>query len=272
MKSFDEIESKPGIYRLINLTNNKSYVGQSINVHTRITTHFRNLHKNKHVNIHMQNAWNINNGNFDFEILKYCDTADLDQLEDYYIKLFKSNDSELGYNIRIDNKSNRGLKWTDSQRIKMNLAIENNPWFHNHTIPKETIEKAHKATKGSKWTEDMCKKHSVRMKGLKVKDTSKMSLAQTGSNNPSAKLNETMVREILYLILQLHIDKSSVAQKYNISISTIYGILQNRIWRNVDRNLNTPSQEIIENAIQKLDEYGDYINYEFEDDLGIRKI
>lgn len=47
-----------GIYKIINLINNKFYVGSAVNLKRRKTQHFSKLRTGKHRNTHLQAAWN----------------------------------------------------------------------------------------------------------------------------------------------------------------------------------------------------------------------
>lgn len=60
-----------GIYYIINIVNNKKYIGSSFDIKKRISKHFRQLSKNKHINKHLQNAYNFyGKENFSFEIVE----------------------------------------------------------------------------------------------------------------------------------------------------------------------------------------------------------
>lgn len=88
-----------GIYCIENLINSKKYIGLSTNIDRRLKDHKNNLRKNKHVNGHLQSAWNTyGEKNFKFFILEVCDEDRLAKREIYYIDKFKSRDRVFGYN------------------------------------------------------------------------------------------------------------------------------------------------------------------------------
>lgn len=60
-----------GIYEIINLKNNKRYIGSSRNIKHRWNCHKSELRKNEHENNHLQNAWNLYKEDcFKFQIIK----------------------------------------------------------------------------------------------------------------------------------------------------------------------------------------------------------
>lgn len=114
---------KIGIYIIVNIINNKCYIGSSINLYNRFSTHKRLLKNNKHFNNHLQSAWNkYGESSFVFEILEEYDKEDLYYYENLFIKLFKTNDNLLGYNKRIDCKTNLGLTFSDITRERLRIS------------------------------------------------------------------------------------------------------------------------------------------------------
>jgi group I intron endonuclease len=73
-----------GIYKIINLTNNKSYIGQTDNLTRRERQHFYDLKRNKHRNEHLQKSYNkYGKDNFIFQVIEY--TENLGERELYWI-------------------------------------------------------------------------------------------------------------------------------------------------------------------------------------------
>ena len=249
-----DIKNEPGIYEIYNTVNEKRYVGQSVRVRTRLFRHINLLNKNEHLNKHLQSSWNYHGENsFTVRVLEYCDVSNLDQKEDFYIAKYKSNDRLFGFNYRIDNKTNRGLKWSTEQREKMTVAMENNPWFHNHSIPQATLEKAWEATRNRTWTDEQRANHSRIMTGLKVADTSKMKLAQRGEGNPSCKISEELVKEIIMLLNKNYCPVADLAKVYQVTRSNIYVIKQGRSWKHLDRT-NIEECYFL-SGVERVDEY-----------------
>jgi group I intron endonuclease len=58
-----------GIYKLINQTNGRFYIGSSANIEQRVKKHFRLLRQHKHENNYMQNDYTKTGGHFTFVVL-----------------------------------------------------------------------------------------------------------------------------------------------------------------------------------------------------------
>lgn len=94
MKINPEWYKKSGIYCIINLLNQKKYIGSSINVGTRLAKHISILRGNYHFNSHLQNAYNkYGESNFSIYLLE-LDINNLTEKEQFYIDLIRPD-----YNI-----------------------------------------------------------------------------------------------------------------------------------------------------------------------------
>jgi len=112
-----------GIYKIKNKTNNKVYIGSSINLKDREYKHFWMMKKNIHDNLFLQNSFNRDGiENFIFEVIDYCDVHSLVERENHYIANYKSNDSEYGYNLATVNEFRRN---NFNNEVKLKLSIYN---------------------------------------------------------------------------------------------------------------------------------------------------
>lgn len=76
-----------GIYRITNLVNEKTYIGQSIDIKRRFCEHRCISHES---NIHLKRALEkYGKDNFKYEVLEECDISELDEKEIYYISTLK---------------------------------------------------------------------------------------------------------------------------------------------------------------------------------------
>ena len=87
-----------GIYKIENLINGSIYIGQSIDIEKRWSTHISILNQNNHYNAHLQNAWNkYGSENFKFSIIEECKQFELNDREIYWINKYDSFIN--GYNL-----------------------------------------------------------------------------------------------------------------------------------------------------------------------------
>lgn len=109
-----------GVYRIINVVNEKLYVGSSSNVKYRLWVHRHELRKNKHQNVYLQNAWNkYGEDSFRFEILFYCRKERLLEKEQKIIDRYQSTWKDRGYNICSIAGNCLGIKRSLKTREKM---------------------------------------------------------------------------------------------------------------------------------------------------------
>lgn len=96
-----------GIYRIINIKNNKCYIGSAVNLKLRLQRHYHELNNKTHDNIHLLRSYEkYGKENFKIEILEIFENIDylnLLNIEKEYIISF--NSIEKGYNQMLDNSS-----------------------------------------------------------------------------------------------------------------------------------------------------------------------
>lgn len=84
------------IYEIVNIINNKKYIGSTKNVESRIKNHFYLLENNKHKNKHLQYSYNkYGKENFRFRVLKEFKNISREELfdmEQIYIDKYNFDD------------------------------------------------------------------------------------------------------------------------------------------------------------------------------------
>lgn len=93
---------KSGIYKIINLVNNKFYVGSAVNLRRRKARHFSELRNNRHNNRHLQAAW-LKYGEKSFVFVVVEEVPDLAKLldaENIWLKEHVGKD--YCYNLGVD--------------------------------------------------------------------------------------------------------------------------------------------------------------------------
>jgi len=90
-----------GIYLIINLQNNKFYVGSAVNLRKRKNKHLQQLRNNKHDNQYLQNSFN-KYGESNFVFVSIEDVSNRNNLtirEQYWIDTLDATNKEIAYNI-----------------------------------------------------------------------------------------------------------------------------------------------------------------------------
>lgn len=128
MRKITKELQKSGIYCIINLYNNKCYVGSSKNVYQRLSKHRSLLRKNKHNNKILQNSWNkYKEDNFDYQILEFCNEDVLEKKEQYYIDNYNS-DLNITKIVERNILSKESRKLQSETRIKKIASGEIKLW------------------------------------------------------------------------------------------------------------------------------------------------
>jgi len=83
-------EDACGIYAIVNITNNKFYIGSSKSIYYRTRRHLSDLRKDRHKNPILQNSFNkYGDESFKWVIIDICTENELQNLEKYYIDILK---------------------------------------------------------------------------------------------------------------------------------------------------------------------------------------
>ena len=112
-----------GIYKIINIINQKFYIGSAVNIEKRFYTHKRLLKTNTHFNNHLQSSYNKHGViNFIYEIIETTKKENMIEREQYWIDTLEANNSTKGYNKRIIASSNLGIKASDETKEKLRIS------------------------------------------------------------------------------------------------------------------------------------------------------
>lgn len=214
---------KVGVYKIENRENGKVYIGSSVEIERRFYKHKLMLDSDKHQNIHLQRAWNkYGKDKFDFLVLLNCGKDDLLLYEQRAINEFESYKSKKGYNIRKDilgqeervygnnhyaSRKRAGCKITSEQENMIRyLQIEDG-------VSSKEIAKYFNITAN---TANAIKNRNTNYNGDDTK-----------------KLTESDVRKIKKDLKTKDLTQKQIADKFNVSISTISAIKQERNWSHI---------------------------------------
>lgn len=108
-----------GIYGIVNLFNDKIYVGSASRIKDRFSWHYRALEIYKHHNILLQRAWvKYGSESFIFFVIERTDNINLLEREQYWLERFSSH----SYNLYFKAGSPAGSKHTEEAKIKISIG------------------------------------------------------------------------------------------------------------------------------------------------------
>lgn len=204
------------IYKIINLINNKVYIGSSINLEIRLKNHKAKLRNNHHSNQYLQRSWDkYGENNFKFEIIEECKKEEIINKEQYWIDYYKSYDENNGYNLSPTAGNILNYKMNEEQKNKISKALM------GHKLSEETKQKISKTRKERKYK--ISKKHLELLKKL------------NSENNPNAKLKKEDVIKIRQLYKSDNYTYKELSDLYNVTCSCIKHIIYNRTWKNLEK-------------------------------------
>lgn len=114
-----------GVYEIFCLKTGKNYVGStSVSFKKRLEEHNKHLKNNKHVNIHLQRAYNkYKDKNFEMRILEVCSKEEIIEREQFWIDTFQA--TKYGYNICPIATSRLGVIASKETREKIKNTTKN---------------------------------------------------------------------------------------------------------------------------------------------------
>ena len=126
------IESKPGIYLIFCLANQRVYIGQSQSVKSRLADHQKHLKQGKHINSYLQKAYDKYGVDmFVFRSVEYPEDTSVESLttrEQYWIDQFDAMNPRRGFNLREAQKS------TTNSRVLVGWSRHGWGWCRRSTI------------------------------------------------------------------------------------------------------------------------------------------
>lgn len=222
-------KSKSGIYEIVNISNNKKYVGSAVDLYVRYKKHINDLNANRHDNYHLQRSYNKNGiDGFKFNIIESYDSIENKKLldrEQFFIDKFRV--VETGYNIQPTAGNCFGMKRIRESIIK---SAQKRSGINHHFYGKKLSEEHRKKISesnsseknwnyGNKASSETRKKQSLAKIGMYV-----------GEKNPSAKLTYKIADQIRSIYNKKNTSQRLLAKKFGVSKTTIADILNNRKW------------------------------------------
>ena len=181
-----------GVYRIINIKTNKSYIGSAVNIKDRWCQHKKSLSKGNHHSIKLQRSYNkYGENNFIFEVIEECQKESLIIREQFYIDLFDSYKN--GYNSVPRAGSNLGMKHSNETKEKLRQSSTGNKNRLGMTFSDESKKKISEKLKGRPLSEETKNKMKGRIpwnKGGKMsKETKEKMKGRITSEETRKKLS-----------------------------------------------------------------------------------
>jgi len=202
-----------GVYKIINILNNKVYVGSSSNLKSRKYVHFRDLSNKNHCNTHLQNSYNKHGkDNFKWEVVEYVGfdedkeilKKNLLEREQYYLDLYESYNSARGYNLCSTAGSKLGCK--DSQETINKRIIANTGKKRTSAFRKRMSRLRKGKTRGNYpkkiFSEEHIKNLSESHKGYKPSEETIRKMSEVHKNRPpevQKMMNEKHCKKVINL-------------------------------------------------------------------------
>lgn len=202
-----------GIYKIVSLINNKVYVGSSIDIKNRWKVHIYSLNLRRNCSKYFANEWHkYGEENFKFSIIEECTEEELIDKEQYWVDHYQSTIRIKGYN-RMEPKEH-----TRNKEARKNMSDAKKKLYKEKPEIKQKISIALSG-----------ENHPGFGKQRSKITKEKISKSSSGINHSQTKLSIKDVEEILFLIKSNEKNKI-IIEKFNISFSTLYRIMNKTHW------------------------------------------
>lgn len=191
LKGKKEDKDKCGVYKIINLINNKIYIGRSNNIFARINSHKISSKKANYPLYKAIRKYGIEN--FGYEIIEYCNLEETSEKELYWIYFFNSSNKFIGYNL---NTVECGvITFSKETKEKLSNSLKGNQNSKGQIPSPERIALTIKLNKERVWTDEQ--RNKLRIANLGRKDSEETRLKRNKAVTGIKKNLTNEARQIL---------------------------------------------------------------------------
>lgn len=199
-----------GIYKIINLSNGKVYIGQSVYLNQRLIRHKYQLLSGSHSNRHLQKSFDKHGAaNFYFVILELVNRKELNDKEEYYMITYGSCQKISGYNQK---SSGANSIFTEETKKKMSsLGRINNKIINANPVTREKHRENSKAMWSSpiyrqKTSSEISKVRSTSESKMKTSQQAKLQWASVEHRLKCKNVHNERMKKIDFYIQKAKID------------------------------------------------------------------
>lgn len=239
MINLQVIPTISGIYKFTNKLKNKVYIGQGINLRVRIKNHIDNYKKDKKNSHFYSSMKKYGIENFDVEILQQGNFSktELDEMEITYIRLFKSQNPKLGYNMTGGGEGIVGFKHSEETKQKQRYIKL------GKIVSQETREKLRSTITGKKHSKQSKEKISKVHKGKVVSQETRDKISKSGKG-------KIILQESIDKIKETKLKNGTWGKSVKLTQETLDKIRETKI-KNGTLGI-TPSEETKKKISEKL--------------------
>lgn len=220
----ETLKKLSGIYCIENLSTNKKYIGQSINVYERYFKHKNELKNNNHHNTYLQNAWNkYGSDDFKFYVLEYCPVEELDEREKYYIQTYNTEDRDIGYNLKSGGQYGGSVLSEESRR---KISASNKKYYINNPEARNARRESAKSYWSNIEVRTLRSGSGASMYGKKHTEETKkkISEARIGKKSPTRNTTPVMCVELD----KIFEDATTAGKELSLDSSAILKVCQQK--------------------------------------------
>jgi len=213
-----------GIYMIYCHSNNKAYIGSSINITSRVCKHKAMLRNNYHQNSHLQSAWNKYGEHcFMAVTIESMPREELIKKEKFYIDSLGS--SQLFNQQMNPGEFKEGHKHTSSMKEKI---------IKLHTGNKYNLGRKHTDETKKKWSEQR-KGQKAWNKGIPMKEWCANRKVNKGNDHPNS-ISSDLALEVYNESLKYRMEngrlhrgsREKLSLQFNVPLNTIKHIVQKK--------------------------------------------